>query len=132
MSSIFSTAVSGLTAQSQVLSVSAANVVNIGSLGLNPDGTASRPGAYAPQRAVLTSTAQGGVRAEIVAIDPASFQSVEPNDPDAGADGTVPRPNVSLEREFVIQMIAFRAFQANVRTIETQDRMLGELINLRT
>lgn len=131
MSSVFSTAVSGLSAQSQVLSVSAANVVNFRSLGLSPDGTASRPGAYEPQRAALASTAQGGVRAETRAIDPPSYQSLEPNDPDAGADGTVPRPNVSLEQEFATQMIALRAFQANVRVIETQDRMLGELINLK-
>lgn len=130
MGSVFSTAVSGLAAQSQVLAVSAVNVVNFRSLAVDPDGTSTSPDAFAPQRAVLTSTADGQVRAETVPIDPPSFYSFEPGAPDANADGVVPRPNVSLAQEFVTQMIALRAFQANVRVIQTEDKMLGELLNL--
>ncbi len=130
MSSTFSTAVSGLAAQSKVLAVSADNVANIRSLAVDPDDTSTNPDAFTPHRVVLTSAANGGVRAETVPIDPPSFYSFEPGAPDANADGVVPRPNVSLAQEFVTQMIALRAFQANVRVIQTEDKMLGELLNL--
>ena len=130
MGSVFSTAVSGLVAQSQVLAVSAVNVVNIRSLAVDPDGTSTNPDAFTPRRAVLTSAANGGVRTETVPIDPPSFYSFEPGAPDANADGVVPRPNVSLAQEFVTQMIALRAFQANLSVIRTEDKMLGELLNL--
>ncbi len=130
MSSTFSTAVSGLAAQSKVLAVSADNVANFRSLAVDPDGTSTNPDAFTPHRVVLTNAANGGVRAETVPIDPPSFYSFEPGAPDANADGVVPRPNVSLAQEFVTQMIALRAFQANVRVIQTEDEMLGELLNL--
>ena len=42
----------------------------------------------------------------------------------------MPRPNLSLAQEFVTQMIALRAFQANLSVIQTEDKMLGELLNL--
>ena len=42
----------------------------------------------------------------------------------------VPLPNVSLEREGVEQIMALRLFQANVATIQTQDKMLGALLDI--
>jgi flagellar basal-body rod protein FlgC len=66
---------------------------------------------------------------QAVAVDPPSYQSYEPDDPNADANGEVPRPNVSLEREVVNQIEAVRAYQANVATIKAQDRMLGSLLD---
>ena len=42
----------------------------------------------------------------------------------------VPLPNVSLEREVVEQIQALRLFQANVKTIQVQDQMLGALLDI--
>ena len=129
MTSVFSIAASGLAAQSKRLAVSADNVANIRSLGLKADRSNAESGAYEPKQAALSSVRGGGVRAEAVPVDPPSYQSYEPNDPDADANGQVPRPNVSLEREVVTQIEAVRAYQANVQTIKAHDRMLGSLLD---
>ncbi len=134
MSSVFSVAVSGLKAQSHRLAVSADNVANVSSLGVHPDPRLARPEGFAPQRTVFNSQAQGqgggGVVASTAPIAPASFLSLRPDHPDADPDGLVPLPNVSLEQEMVEQIQALRLFQANVATIQTQDRMLGALLDI--
>jgi flagellar basal-body rod protein FlgC len=129
MTSVFSIAASGLAAQSKRLAISADNVANIRSVGLKADGSNAGSGAYVPKQAAQSSIAGGGVRVEAVAVDPPSYQSYEPDDPNADANGEVPRPNVSLEREVVNQIEAVRLYQANVATIRAQDRMLGTLLD---
>lgn len=42
-----------------------------------------------------------------------------------------PQSGVALEQEVVDQMSATYAFKANLRTLQTQDRMLGALLNER-
>jgi flagellar basal-body rod protein FlgC len=63
-------------------------------------------------------------------ISPAAFLAYQPDHPDADPEGMVPLPNVSLEREVVEQIQALRLFQANVKTIQVQDRMLGALLDI--
>ncbi len=134
MSSAFEIAASGLKAQSRRLAVSADNVANVSSLGVHPDPELAQPEGFAPQRTLFSSQvqagAQGGVSASSAPITPASFLSYQPDHPDADAGGMVPLPNVSLEQEMVEQIQALRLFQANVKTIQTQDRMLGALLDI--
>ena len=140
MSSVFDIAVSGLRAQSRRLAVSADNVANASSLGVHPDPQLAKPEGFVPQRTVFSSQAlaQGGVgggvgvgvAASTAPITPASYLSLQPDHPDADPDGLVPLPNVSLEQEAVEQIQALRLFQANVATIQTQDRMLGALLDI--
>ena len=134
MSSVFNTAVSGLTGQSRRLAVSADNVANVSSLGVHPDPQLTKPEGFAPQRTIFSSQALGGVgggvAASTVPITPASFLSYQPDHPDADPDGLVPLPNVSLEQEVVEQIQALRLFQANVKTIQVQDQMLGALLDI--
>ncbi len=134
MSSVFDIAASGLRAQSRRLAVSANNVANISSLGVHPEPELAQPEGFAPQRTVFSSQPSGatggGVEASSAPITPASFLSYQPDHPDADPDGMVPLPNVSLEREMVEQIQALRLFQANVKTIQTQDRMLGALLDI--
>ncbi len=136
MSSVFDIAASGLRAQSRRLAVSADNVANISSLGVHPDPELAKPEGFAPQRTVFSSQALagaqggGGVAASTAPITPVSFLSYQPDHPDADPDGMVPLPNVSLEQEMVEQIQALRLFQANVKTIQTQDRMLGALLDI--
>lgn len=131
MTQILQTALSGLTAQRQRLPTSAANVANVHSLGQHPDPTKANPDAYVPQRTVLTSTGSG-VRAMTQAVSPAAVLVYQPDHPEADSEGLVPYPNVSLEREAVDQILALRAFQANVRVIATEDELLGELLDIRS
>ncbi len=134
MSSAFDIAASGLRAQSRRLAVSADNVANVSSLGVHPNPELAQPEGFAPQHTVFSSQiqagAQGGVAASSAPMTPASFLSYQPDHPDADADGMVPLPNVSLEQEMVEQIQALRLFQANVKTIQTQDRMLGALLDI--
>ena len=134
MSSVFDIAVSGLRAQSRRLAVSADNVANVSSLGVHPDPALASPDGFVPQSTVFTSQALSGAGAGVTAttapISPASFLTLQPDHPDADPDGLVPLPNVSLERELVEQIQALRLFQANIKTIQVQDRMLGALLDI--
>ncbi len=130
MSSVFDIAVSGLRAQSRRLEVSADNIANVLSLGVHPDPALAKPAAFAPQRAAFVSKAYGGVEVKAVPVTPPAYLSLQPNHPDADADGLVPLPNVALEREMVEQILALRMFEANVKVIQTQDRMLGALLDI--
>ena len=132
MSLVFDIAVSGLSAQSRRLAVSADNVANLSSLGVHPDPQRATPEGFAPQRTVFSSLAQGGggVAAATAPITPASFLAYQPDHPDADPDGLVPLANVSLEQEMVEQILALRLFQANVKTIQAQDQMLGALLDI--
>ena len=130
MSSVFDIAVSGLRAQSQRLAVSANNVANVSSLGVHPDPALAKPEGFTPQRTVFTSLGLGGVAASTAPISPAAVLSYQPDHPDADPDGLVPLPNVSLEQEVVDQIQALRLYQANVKAIQVQDRMLGALLDI--
>ena len=130
MSSVFDIAVSGLRAQSRRLEISADNVANVLSLGVHPDPALAKPEAFTPQRTAFVANAYGGVEAKAVPVTPPAYLSLQPNHPDADADGLVPLPNVSLEREMVDQILALRMFEANVKVIQTQDRMLGALLDI--
>ncbi len=132
MGSVFDIAVSGLRAQSRRLAVSADNVANLSSLGVHPDPELAKPEGFAPQRTVFSSQTPGGggVGASTATITPASFLAYQPDHPDADPDGMVPLPNVSLEQEVVEQIQALRLFQANVKSIQVQDQMLGALLDI--
>ena len=129
MSSILSTALSGLTAQTARLAVSASNVANLRSTGVKP-GEAPQAGEFVPQQVALTSLEGGGVRARAVDVDPPSLRVYEPGAPDADAEGFAHRPNVDLASELVTQLDARRNFQANLKVIEAEDERLGELLDV--
>ena len=129
MSAVFSTALSGLAAQSKRLEVSANNIVNLRSTGVQ-SGAAPRPGEYVPQQVALSSRAGGGVSAVAVAVDPSSVAAYEPSAPDADADGIVNRPNVNLVQEIVTLIDARRSYQANLAVIRAEDRILGDLLDI--
>ncbi len=130
MVAFLTSALSGLTAQAKRLEVSAANVANLSSRGVDPTRTEPDPLAFVPQRVVHQSMPGGGVRAETVAVSPPSTLAYRPGSPDADEDGLVARPNVSLEEEMVTQLQARRAYEANLATLKAEDRMLGELLDL--
>ncbi len=118
MEAALNSALSGLRASGKRLEVSASNVAN------------ARSEDYRPGRVVQSAQASGGTRADAVPVTPATVPSYEPQSPAADADGLVQRPNVSLEAETVEQIIAQRSFEANLRTVETADRMNKALLDI--
>jgi flagellar basal-body rod protein FlgC len=121
---------SSLTAQSHTLAVSANNLANARSLGVRPDGSSSGYPEYVPQRVVQYSGAGGEVRSVAVPISPPSILVFDPNNPAADGEGLVAQANVSLEQEFVVQLQAKVAYKANLAALETQDELLGELLDV--
>ena len=132
MSSVLFTSLSGLLTQGKRLQVSAENVANLRSLGHAQNAQGEDNGGFVPHRLEQISTAQGGVRGRVVAIDPASVPVFQPDHSQADEGGFVPRPNVELEQEFVTQIIARRAYQASIKMIEVEDERLRYLNDILT
>lgn len=126
----FSVPLSGLAAAAKRLQVSAENVANLRSVGYAPDRSQREQEGYQARRVQQVSTANGGVKATPIPISPASVLSYEPSDPDADAEGLIARPNVSLEEELVEQLLAEKAYKANLKVIEAQDEMLGRVLDI--
>jgi flagellar basal-body rod protein FlgC len=118
MEAALQNAISGLRAAGKRLEVSASNTVN------------TQSGNYTPGRVEQTALAGGGTKAEAVRVNPPTVPIYDPQHPAADAEGVVQRPNVALESEMVEQMLARRAFEANLRTIETADQMTRSVLDI--
>lgn len=118
MDAAFHNAVSGMRAAGRRLEVSAANTVN------------ARSDGYTPLRTVQSAQPGGGTRAATADVTPATVPSFEPQHPGADTNGVVQRPNVALAGERVEQILAQRAFEANLRTVQTADRMTRTVLDI--
>jgi flagellar basal-body rod protein FlgC len=128
---LFSSAtLSSLSAQSHTLAVSANNVANVRSLGVRTDGFVQSEPGYEPQRTVQTTGAGGAVISKAVPISPPSILVYDPKHPESDGAGLVATPNISLEEEFVIQLQAKVAYEANLAALETQKEVLGSLLDV--
>jgi flagellar basal-body rod protein FlgC len=134
MSNAISNALSGAFAAVRREEVAASNIANLRSRAA-PKGSTESEAAdgtplFRPGQAVESSVATGGVSSRIAAIDPSSLQQFEPDAPDAGADGFVDRPNVDLGEQQVGQIVAQRAFEANLKVIQTASDMEKSLLDI--
>ena len=111
-------AISGLRAADKRLEVSASNTVN------------AQSENYTPRRVVQTALGGGGTKADVVDVRPPTVPIYNPQHPAADADGVMQRPNVAPDAEVVEQMLARRAFEANLRTIETADQMSKTILDI--
>jgi flagellar basal body rod protein FlgG len=114
MISALNNTVSALRAFVTKLGVTADNIANV-----NTDG-------FKKNRATLHEDQNGGVRVEISRDESPGFRY------DVIQNGEVLEKeisNVDLTEEIPDLMITKRAYQANLKTIETQDEMLGSLLD---
>lgn len=73
----------------------------------------------------------GGVRVLGVEPDESELPTVfNPGHPDANASGLVEMPNVSLPREMVDLMTASRAYEANLKSLQTFRQMAEQALSL--
>ena len=131
MSSVFSSAISGMNAAIARLSNAATNIANVSSTGklpATPDGKAT---SFEPKDIVNITTTTGEVTTTSVPRTPAYHPMYSPNSPDANADGLVAAPNIALESEIVDSLMAKTAYQANAKIIavekEKQETLLDTL-----
>lgn len=145
MGSLFSsTAISGtgLTAERLRMEVAANNIANAHST------SSSAGGAYRRQQVVFSSlideslmegshsaaqTIEGLRGVEIVGVQPdqSPLQRIHnPGHPDADAEGFVEMPNVSLPTEMIDLMTANRAYEANLKSLQTFRQMAEQALSL--
>ena len=134
-------AVSGIAAAAKRVDVAAANVAHVRDTG-PPAEPKVKPVAgvsetrddklYRPMEVVQTTVEGGGTRAEVRQREPASEPFFAPDDPNAGKDGTVARPNIDIASEFVDITLAQRAYEAAIKAFRVRDQVLGTTIDARS
>ena len=108
-------ALSALTAFQKKMDVTANNVANV-----NTD-------EFKKSRTVMKEAANGGVTASIQQIDtPGIVRETIRND---GIE-EVESSNVDLAEELPEMIIAEAGYSANTKTVQTQDEMLGSLLDI--
>jgi flagellar basal-body rod protein FlgC len=123
---------SGLQAQRTRLDTIAANIANVNTTkdaagNLNP---------YRRRFVVLQPSRAGdaqapGVRVREIKLDPSPFNKrLEPDNPDADAQGFVYYPNVDMAIEYVNALEASRAYEANISLLETSKAMINSTLRL--
>lgn len=132
MSSVSAIAMSGLSAASLQLQVSAGNVANAFTTGPLPGSaqSGSYPAAYTPQRVDQSVLANGGTSATVSAVSPAYTSAYDPSAPYADSQGMVASPNVNLASEIVQQLTARLSFAANVQLVKADHKMTASLLNI--
>jgi len=114
MISPLNNSVSALQAQERKLSVTANNIANVISEG------------YKKYRASMEEGPHGGVKVNITHVDTPGYpyEVIENGQPVEKE-----MSNVDLTEEIPNLMIAQRGYEANLKTIQTQDKMLGSLLD---
>ncbi len=112
MVDINSTALSGLYAAEQRISVAADNIANVNT----PN--------FRAKDVVQTSQSTGGVSTQVVDRSPATVTV-------ATSEGTSEqRPNVSLERELIQSQTASYDYQANLKVLKTERDITKSLLDI--
>ena len=127
------TALSGLQASMMRLNASASNVANIESTGPVPPVSPAQPipprqqpnqaSVYQAIRAQQSDVKGGGTIATYKPVSPSYRLRPDPTSPHANAQGLVGAPNVDLAGELTEQLSAQLAFKANLKVIETANRL---------
>ncbi len=129
---------SGLTGERLRMEVAANNIANLNST-RTPDG-----GPYQRQRVTFASAMNDwiqpdrngvsdlrGVSVSGVSSDTTPGPRVyDPGHPDADATGHVEMPNVNLSHEMVDMVTASRAYEANLKSLETFRQMAEQALSL--
>jgi flagellar basal-body rod protein FlgC len=126
-------AASGAMTEARRVAASASNIANARTTGSLPDPNlpADAPRAYEPVRVESVSNGpEQGVRPSVRKVDPAWVAAYEPDAPYANSDGLVAAPNVDLVNELTTQMVAKRAYEANLKVIETASSMDRKLLDI--
>jgi flagellar basal-body rod protein FlgC len=117
MISAINSSISALQAYVKKLGVTANNIANV-----NTDG-------YKKYRAIMEEGSHGDVRVAITRVDTPGFRYQGYED---GREVAKESSNVDLAEEIPNLMVARRSYQANIKTIQTQDEMLGSLLDIVT
>lgn len=122
LASVASIALSGLTAATRRLEVSASNLANLATTGEVP-GADGRTTVYRALDVHQTAGADGGVDASVVQRSPGWHVDVRPGDPNADAQGRVAAPDVDPTRELSELMMARASYAFSAKVMKAADDM---------
>jgi flagellar basal-body rod protein FlgC len=124
-----SIAVSGLTAAGLRLDAAASNIANSQDTApLSPQ--PGQPQPYQPVDVVQNHAPGGGTLAKLQPVTPASQAIFDPGSPFADVNGNVAAPNTDVAQQLVNTNIARYSYDANLKVIETAQKMQGYLLNI--
>ncbi|MFA6279361.1 MAG: flagellar basal body rod C-terminal domain-containing protein [Bdellovibrionales bacterium] len=133
MSSIFSSAISGMNAAATRFSNAVTNIVNASSTGRLPNSSEKKATSYQPTDVITLSNDVGdnhlGVTTAIIPRDRPYSVARDVTSPDANAEGLIAVPNVDLTKEIVDTMMAELAYKANAKVIAAAKRTEETLVN---
>jgi flagellar basal-body rod protein FlgC len=89
-----------------------------------------QPTPYQPVEVAQTQAPGGGTHATFRPVTPASNSIFDPNSPFADANGLVAAPNTDTAQQLVNTNVASVSYDANLKVIETAQKMQGYLLNL--
>lgn len=128
---------SGLQAERMRMELAASNIANSHATRSSQGGPYRRqqvifaPQVFDPLAANSNGQPLGGVEVKGIATDESPLPLVyNPGHPDANAEGFVQMPNVVIPLEMVDLMTASRAYEANLKSIETFRRMAQQTLSL--
>ena len=123
---------SALRAQSLRLNTISSNLANVETTSTPEGGPYKKKSVYFQSSPLsfkeqldgqMQKSTQGVEVTKIVEDETPPRKVYNPSHPDAGADGYVDMPNISVLEEMVDMMSATRSYQANVTTIKMAKRM---------
>lgn len=124
-----SIAVSGLTAASLRLDAAASNIANSQDTApTSPQAGAPQP--YQPLEVDQSSAPGGGTHATLKPVTPASQSIFDPGSPFADQNGRVLAPNTDTAQQLVDTSVARFSYDANLKVMETAQKMQGYLLNI--
>ena len=130
ISAVTSIAASGLNAASTRLQASASNIANAQSGGARPGAPARARTTFLPVVADQASLANGGVKVDLRMVQPGYFMAYAPSSPSSDKDGMTAMPDVDPAAEAVNQIEARRQYEANLRVLQTADKMQGSALKI--
>jgi len=131
MISSFNVAISGLNASAKRLSVAADNIANHQSTATKVDGRIiDEP--YHAKIAQSISEGLGGVSVVVKEATPPTATLFNPTAPNADANGQSRVPNVDVAEQLINQRIAGYDYKANLKSIQVQDDMLKNLLDIKS
>ncbi|MES1923791.1 flagellar basal body rod protein FlgC [Salinisphaera sp. T31B1] len=130
MYSIFNTAGSAMSAQSQRMNVAASNMANADSVA-GPDGEPYRAKQVMFELQAEPGSAIGGVRVSDVIEDQSPLRSeYNPSHPLADDQGYIQMPNVNPTDEMINMISAARSYEASVEVLNTSKELMLRTLTL--
>jgi len=131
MISSFNVSISGLNAATRRISVAADNIANQSSTATKQDGQVIDEPFHA-KVAQSISQGQGGVSVVVKEANPPIITTFDPTAPNADANGQSRVPNVDVAEQLINQRIAGYDYKANLKSIQVQDNMLKNLLDIKS